>query len=345
MSAAIKQRLKLQMFWPTFDPFLFCAFHNDRFPEGNGALGPAASLAGRNIGQDFAGINGWRMYHGSKVPGFPAHPHRGFETVTIVNEGFVDHADSMGAAGRYGQGDTQWMTAGKGVQHSEMFPLVYEDKPNPIELFQVWLNLPAKSKMVEPHFGMLWNEQTPVAKLQDNAGNATQVKIVAGAYRTPASENILPLAPPPDSWAGDTDNEVAIWIIDLEPNAIWTLPAASRGLNRTLYFFEGKSAQMDGTDVSVQEAYVLDSSISAEIQNTGTKARFLLLQGRPINEPVQQHGPFVMNTRQELQQAFSDYQRTQFGGWPWQEHDQTHGKEQGRFAKFADGRVEAPKPS
>lgn len=342
MSAAIKQRLKLEMFWPTFDPFLFCAFHNDHFPEGNGALGPAASLAGRNIGQDFVGINGWRMYHGSKVPGFPAHPHRGFETVTIVNEGFVDHADSMGAAGRYGEGDTQWMTAGKGVQHSEMFPLVYQDKPNPIELFQVWLNLPAKNKMVEPHFGMLWNEQTPIAKVQDDAGHETQVKVVAGPYLTPTGETISPLAPPPDSWAGDKQNDVAIWIIDLEPNATWTLPAASAGLNRTLYFFEGQSGQMDGADVSVQEAYVLDSSAAVEIHNTGIKARFLLLQGRPIGEPVQQHGPFVMNTREELQQAFFDYQRTQFGGWPWQESDQTHGLDKGRFAKFADGKIETP---
>lgn len=342
MTSVIKQRLKLDMFWPTLDPFLFCAFHNDRFPKGNGALGPSASLAGRNIGQDFAGMDGWRMYHGSKVPGFPAHPHRGFETVTIVNEGFVDHADSMGAAGRYGQGDTQWMTAGKGVQHSEMFPLVFEDKPNPIELFQVWLNLPAKNKMVEPHFAMLWNEQTPVTTVKDESGHTTQVKVVAGTYHTPSGEVISPLAPPPDSWAADANNDVAIWIVDLEPNASWTLPAASAGLNRTLYFFEGESGTFDGLKVAVQEAYVVDSQSAVDIHNTGSKARFLLLQGRPISEPVQQHGPFVMNTRQELQQAFYDYQQTQFGGWPWQASDQTHGNDKGRFAKYADGKVEEP---
>ena len=342
MTSVIKQRLKLEMFWPTFDPFLFCAFHNDRFPNGNGSLGPDASLAGRRIGQDFVGMDGWRMYHGSKVPGFPAHPHRGFETVTIVNEGFVDHADSMGAAGRYGEGDTQWMTAGKGVQHSEMFPLVYQDKPNPIELFQVWLNLPAKNKMVEPHFAMLWNEQTPIAEVQDESGHKARVKVVAGAYQNPNGETVTPLSPPPDSWAGADKNEVAIWIIDLEPHASWTLPAASAELNRTLYFFEGQAGTFDAADVAVGEAYVLDSSSEVVIRNAGVKARFLLLQGRPIGEPVQQHGPFVMNTRQELQQAFNDYQRTQFGGWPWSESDQTHGVEKGRFAKFADGTVETP---
>ncbi|RDL43815.1 pirin family protein [Marinomonas piezotolerans] len=343
MSLHIKQRLALEMFWPTFDPFLFCAFHDDRFPKANGKLGPDASLAGRHIGQDFQGKDGWRMYHGSNVPGFPAHPHRGFETVTIVNEGFVDHADSIGAAGRYGEGDTQWMTAGKGVQHSEMFPLLDTEQPNPMELFQIWLNLPAKNKMVEPHFAMLWNEKTPLAKVTDDAGKLATIKVVAGEYNAPNGETYEPVAPPPNSWAADANNDVAIWIIDLDEEAHWTLPAASKGLTRTLYFFEGESAIVDGTDVSIKEALVLDSDADISMENTGKKCRFLLLQGRPIGEPVQQHGPFVMNTRQELQQAFHDYQRTQFGGWPWERNDQTHGDEKRRFARHsANGAIETP---
>ena len=343
MSSHIKQRLALEMFWPTFDPFLFCAFHDDRFPKGNGKLGPDDSLAGRHIGQDFQGKDGWRMYHGSKIPGFPAHPHRGFETVTIVNEGFVDHADSIGAAGRYGEGDTQWMTAGKGVQHSEMFPLLNDDQPNPLELFQIWLNLPAKNKMVEPHFAMLWNEKTPIVEVKDDEGRLAKVKVVAGTYSTPTGETAQPMSPPPDSWAADANNDVAIWIIDLEEGANWTLPAASKGLTRALYFFEGETAEVDGTDVSIKEALVLDSDANITMKNTGIKSRFLLLQGRPIGEPVQQHGPFVMNTRQELQQAFFDYQRTQFGGWPWEQSDQTHGTEKRRFARHsAKGEIETP---
>ena len=82
--------------WPTVDPFLFCVHHNDKFPVGDGKLGPKASLAGRNIGSDFSNRDGWSMYHGDSVPGFPRHPHRGFETVTIVERGLVDHADSLG---------------------------------------------------------------------------------------------------------------------------------------------------------------------------------------------------------------------------------------------------------
>ena len=101
-------------------------------------------------GQDFDDTAPYRMYHGTKVPGFPQHPHRGFETITATIDGIIDHADSVGNAGRYGQGDVQWMTAGKGVVHSEMFPLLNKSSDNPTRFFQIWLNLPAANKMVDP---------------------------------------------------------------------------------------------------------------------------------------------------------------------------------------------------
>ncbi|HTH07632.1 MAG TPA: pirin family protein, partial [Ilumatobacteraceae bacterium] len=139
--SAVLETFPLGFQWPTADPFLFCVHHVDRYPSGNPSLGPAASLAGRTLGQDFDGIDGWRMYHGQVVPGFPAHPHRGFETVTYVRSGLIDHSDSLGAAARFGRGDVQWLTAGAGVVHSEMFPLLDRDGPNTLELFQIWLNL------------------------------------------------------------------------------------------------------------------------------------------------------------------------------------------------------------
>ena len=114
MTTSVRQTVPLGFQWPTADPFLFCVHHLDRYPAANDQQGPAASLVGRPLGQDFEGIDGWRMYHGQVVPGFPAHPHRGFETITYVRQGLVDHSDSLGAAARYGRGDVQWMTAGNG---------------------------------------------------------------------------------------------------------------------------------------------------------------------------------------------------------------------------------------
>ncbi len=317
--------------WPTWDPFLFCAYHHDQFPRGNGAFGPATSLAVRNIGMDFEIREGFRIYHGDKVPGFPAHPHRGFETITIVQQGLVDHADSLGAAGRYGEGDVQWLTAGRGIQHSEMFPLVQQDQANPLLLFQLWLNLPAKSKMAPPNFLMFWSEQLPRVVEQDSAGRSIRIEITAGDY---GAARALPA--PPHSWAADADNHVAAWVIDLAADAEWTLPAAVSGLNRSLYFFEGSDAQFAAMTVKAMHCLRLRSDTALPIRNGSKPARLLLLQGRPINEPVAQHGPFVMNTRNELVQAFNDYQRDQFGGWPWPRSDQVHG-ERRRFARYADG--------
>jgi redox-sensitive bicupin YhaK (pirin superfamily) len=101
------------------------------------------------------------MYHGEPCPGFPRHPHRGFETVTIVRAGLHRPRDSLGAAARFGRGDVQWLTAGRGIVHSEMFPLLDTRRPNPLELFQIWLNLPARSKMADPHFTMFWAGDIP----------------------------------------------------------------------------------------------------------------------------------------------------------------------------------------
>src|SRR5262245_59516556 len=159
--SVILEQIPLGFPWPAVDPFLFCVHHDDAYPAGNEKLGPAASLAGRKLGQDFELKDGFRMYHGLTVPGFPQHPHRGFETVTIARRGLIDHSDSLGAAARFGRGDVQWLTAGAGIVHSEMFPLLDASGPNPVELFQIWLNLPAEDKLVPPHFAMLWGPQIP----------------------------------------------------------------------------------------------------------------------------------------------------------------------------------------
>ncbi|MCK9685593.1 pirin family protein [Scleromatobacter humisilvae] len=338
---AILQIQSLGFPWETADPFLFCVHHDDAYPKGNGAFGPAASLAGRNIGQDFGRKDGWSMYHGETVPGFPSHPHRGFETVTIVRQGLTDHSDSLGAAARFGGGDVQWLTAGKGIVHSEMFPLLDADKPNPLELFQIWLNLPARNKMCEPHFTMLWAEDIPHRLFDSGDGAVTEVAVIAGRLAQ-AAEIAEPLPPPPDSWASQPEADLAIWTLRMDPGARWTLPAAvNAAARRRLYFFAGASVSVAGQAIAEHAAIELRAASAVELVNTGVDvAECLLLQGRPIGEPVAQYGPFVMNTEAELRQAFDDYRRTEFGGWPWPDHAPVHGPERVRFARHADGRVE-----
>jgi quercetin 2,3-dioxygenase len=322
--------------WQTKDPFLVCVHHVDNYPRGNDRLGPDATLEGRDLGQDFAGKDGWRMYHGDRVPGFPQHPHRGFETVTFVRSGYIDHSDSLGATARFGRGDVQWLTAGAGIVHSEMFPLLDPAGPNRLELFQIWVNLPAKAKFAKPYFTMFWDKDVPRHCATDASGKRVEVTVIAGTLA-----GATPPAPPPDSWAANGHADVAIWSIALEAGAKWTLPPASdRGVARTLYFFSGRKLEVAGRNLAQPVAIEVLADQPIALAAVDGPVEILLLQGRPIAEPVAQYGPFVMNTRAELEQAFADYRRTQFGGWPFRENEPVHPRPRGRFAKHADGRVE-----
>lgn len=321
--------------WQTQDPFLFCVHHLDFYPEGDEKMGPKASIAGRNIGSDFSNKDGWSMYHGQDVPGFPMHPHRGFETITIARNGYIDHSDSLGAAARFGNGDVQWMTAGSGVVHSEMFPLVNKDKENPTELFQIWLNLPRKSKMVDPYFTMFWKNTVPRKTIEDANGRRIELVAIAGAV-----EGLEPPTPPPNSWASDAKADIAIWTLKLDEGAEWTIPAGPEGANRTVYFFAGESLSVDGQKLSKGQLAKVDPTQEIVIENGAALGEVLILQGRPIGEPVVQHGPFVMNEPQEIRQAMIDYHQTGFGGWPWPSYGPVHPREQKRFARHPDGRIE-----
>lgn len=332
---AILQTFPLSGPWPGADPFLFTAHHLDSYPAGDEKMAPRASLEGRDIGQDFAGKDGWNMYHGSTVPGFPAHPHRGFETVTVVEEGLVDHVDSEGAEARYGRGDTQWLTAGGGVAHCEMFPLVHDDKPNPLHLFQIWLNLPPEDKGADAHFTILWAEETPIVEQADAAGRVARVKVIAGEFA-----GSTPPPPPPASWAARPDSHVAIWHAELEADATLTLPVADASAVRTLYVYSGELT-VEGQTVS-ETGVVVDPTQQLDVTAGEAGVHFLLLQGRPIGAPVVQHGPFVGNTKQDLIAAFTDYQNGVFGQWDHPVPDPVHPRDSGRFARYPDGTIRTP---
>jgi redox-sensitive bicupin YhaK (pirin superfamily) len=221
-----------------------------------------------------------------------------------------------------------------------MFPLLATDTDNPLELFQIWLNLPARNKMVTPHFTMFWSQDIPHQITQDAAGRSTEVAVIAGRLADAGA----PLPPPPDSWAAQADADVSIWTLRMDPGASWTLPAAvGANTQRSLYFFKGQSVSLDGEDINSHAALELRGDCAVALLNTGSSvAEFLLLQGKPIAEPVVQYGPFVMNTQAEIRQTLADYQRTQFGGWPWDDSAPVHGRSPERFARHPDGREERP---
>lgn len=322
--------------WETQDPFLFCAYHRDEYPSGNSKMGfDAAQLQGRNIGQDFMLKDGWRMYHGSNIPGFPYHPHRGFETITINKEGVVDHSDSLGAAGRFMGGDVQWMTAGKGIQHSEMFPMINDDKGNPLEIFQIWLNLPKTSKMVDPHFKMLWKEDIPIVTHKDDAGKTTTIDVIAGRINDTTA-----LEPTPNSWAITAENAVGVFTVKMAAGATWQLPKTSADANRTIFYYTGETIEVEGRTINSNHMIRAIADEDILIENGKVESRLLILEGKPINEPVVKYGPFVMNTDEEIRETMHEYGKTQFGGWPWKETEVAHAKSKGRFALHSDGTEE-----
>ena len=322
----------LNLPWKTQDPFIFCSYHFDQYPGGNDELGPNADLNGRNIGQDFSGKNGWSMYHGRKVPGFPAHPHSGFETVTIVTKGMVDHSDSLGAHGRFGNGDVQWLTAGKGVQHAEMFPLLKEDS-NPFEIFQLWFNLPVKSKKAKPYYQMLWSEEIPNIVEKDDKGRETQIDLIAGNFK-----DVKALDPNPDSWASDPENKVQIWMIRMDANASFEIPGEREDLTRSLYFYSGEDLHIGKREIVSNHLIELDPEIDVQIHNGKKEAFLFFLQGKPIEEAVVQYGPFVADSREALNETMNEYRKTEFGGWPWSTPDPVHPRSMGRFSKTPDGK-------
>lgn len=334
----VKRVIPMEFQLHVLDPYIVTFHHRDNFPKGNERLAPQKMPVGKNNGQDFDMNADWRMYHGADVPGFPVHPHRGFETVTIMLEGYADHFDSKGSKGRYGEGDVQWMTAGEGVQHSEMFPLLNSEGDNPMELFQVWLNLPAKNKFAEPGYKMFWNENIPrVVKESKNGAKAT-VRVLAGEF-----EGTQSLAPLPASWASERENHVEIWVVEMEPESEFTLPAISKSLNRVLYNYGEGDVEVADRELSSMYCAELKGDVEAVVKCGKVATKLLLLEGEPIGEPVAARGPFVLNTFEELSQAFIDYRDTEFGGWSWDRNDPINPKSAGRFASYLGGeRVEYP---
>lgn len=306
------------------DPFIFTAHHVDFYPRGNADMGP---LEGAPAAGPF------NMYYShTGVPGFPAHPHTGFETITIVDSGMVDHFDSLGSCGRYGHGDVQWLSTGHGVQHAEMFPLLSQEHDNPLELFQIWFNSSPEQKQAPAAYKMMWAEKIPHVDHQDSNGKHSDVRVISGQLH-----DVAAIERPVHSWAHAPENKVNIFMLTMQAGASITLPATTASSNRFCYFYRGDEMLVAGTAVAERHLMELRPDADIHLQAGDTEARIMWLEGEPIGEPVAMRGPFVLNSEQELNDAFARFRATQFGGWPWEHAAPVFEREQERFASYRNG--------
>lgn len=320
---AIEFRLDLK------DPFLFTAHHIDYYPEGNDQLGPTKPSTEEKP---------YRMYYGDVVPGFPEHPHTGFETITLVERGYVDHFDSLGNSGRYAAGDVQWLSTGNGVEHCEMFPLLHQDQENPFELFQIWFNSSPDEKKQDADYKMMWREQIPHVHETDSNGLKADIRVISGRFKQTDA-----ISRPPHSWAAAPEHRVNIYMIDLDPNAELIIPATTPTSTRFAYFYEGPQLYIEDQSIEFKHLVELKADVEIKLKNTSQRAKILWLEGEPIDAPVAMRGPFVLNSDEELNTAFARYRKTHFGPWPWDSAAPVLPREQARFASYKKGQeIEDP---
>jgi quercetin 2,3-dioxygenase len=228
------------------------------------------------------------------LAGFPEHPHRGFETVTYMLDGRMRHRDNHGNEGLLVPGSVQWMTAGRGLVHSEM----PEQQEGRMRGFQLWVNLPKANKMDAPQYQEFAPDRIPVVQ----PANGVEVKVIAGVV----GDTRGPIAQPATS---------PVYLdITLSPSASWEY-ALPEGHNAFAYVFEGGAdigAGEDARAVSLQELAVLGGGEVFSVRAGPEGARLILVAGRPLHEPVARYGPFVMNTKEEIMQAFVDFQEGKF---------------------------------
>lgn len=246
---------------------------------------------------DHAAPTKFRSHSGRR--GVGQHPHRGFETVTIVYQGEVEHRDSTGSGGVIGPGDVQWMTAASGILHEEFHSKDFSQKGGTIEMVQLWVNLPAKDKMAAPGYQTLLNQDIPVVPLADNAG---QVRVIAGSY---------------GGYAGParTFSPINVWDMKLNAGHTTTLQV-EEGHTLAVVMLHGAILVNGEQIVRETQMVLLDRAGDSISLEANGDVSLLVLSGEPIDEPIVGYGPFVMNSEAEIQQAFRDFNSGQFGAMP-----------------------------
>lgn len=246
---------------------------------------------------DHAAPTKFRSHSGRR--GVGQHPHRGFETVTIVYQGEVEHRDSTGSGGVIGPGDVQWMTAASGILHEEFHSKDFSQKGGTIEMVQLWVNLPAKDKMAAPGYQTLLNQDIPVVPLADNAG---QVRVIAGNYGGHAGP-------------ARTFSPINVWDMKLNAGHTTTLQV-EEGHTLAVVMLHGAILVNGEQIVRETQMVLLDRAGDSITLEANGDVSLLVLSGEPIDEPIVGYGPFVMNNESEIQQAFRDFNSGQFGAMP-----------------------------
>lgn len=246
---------------------------------------------------DHAAPTKFRSHSGRR--GVGQHPHRGFETVTIVYQGEVEHRDSTGSGGVIGPGDVQWMTAASGILHEEFHSKDFSQKGGTIEMVQLWVNLPAKDKMAAPGYQTLLNQDIPVVPLADNAG---QVRVIAGNYGGHAGP-------------ARTFSPINVWDMKLNAGHTTTLQV-EEGHTLAVVMLHGAILVNGEQIVRETQMVLLDHAGDSITLEANGDVSLLVLSGEPIDEPIVGYGPFVMNSEAEIQQAFRDFNSGQFGAMP-----------------------------
>jgi redox-sensitive bicupin YhaK (pirin superfamily) len=232
---------------------------------------------------------------GNEKRGVGGHPHKGFETVTVAYQGELEHRDSSGGGGKIGAGDVQWMTAGNGIVHQEFHSQDFTRKGGTLQMVQLWVNLRAKDKVAKPHYQTLLKARIPNVELPDSAGT---VRIIAGEFggrKGPAK----------------TFTPINVWDVNLQAGKSTELPLPN-GHTTTFLVLSGE-VEVDGKKTGEGDLAIFDRDGDGISVKAKTDAKLLVMDGEPIDEPVVGQGPFVMNSRAEIQQAFEDYQLGHMG--------------------------------
>ncbi|MHB8519961.1 MAG: pirin family protein [Limisphaerales bacterium] len=233
---------------------------------------------------------------GQKKRGVAAHPHQGFETVTVAYQGELEHRDSSGGGGQIGAGDVQWMTAGNGIVHEEFHAKEFTSQGGTLEMVQLWVNLRAQDKRAQPGYQTLLQAQIPTVNLPRAAGS---VRVIAGEFNGTKGP-------------ANTFTPINLWDVTLRAGQPAELPLPA-GHTTTFLVLSGEVGVDGDRNAGAGDLAIYERSGTGIALHAKSDARFLVMAGEPITEPVVGHGPFVMNTRAEIQQAFDDYQRGRMG--------------------------------